>query len=254
VFLTLGESFVCLALFSSTKTITHNLLLLCRCVHLSKITTLTSLELCGGGIGDLGCAHLATLLKLTSLNLSQNESITNCGAASLAALTNLKALNLSNTGVNSDALKFFGGLLKLQSLALYGCQDIRDSPKLSSLQTELPSLRCLRLNSPTNEDGIIDHSEEEDDDDDDDDAHDDDDDDDDVGVDVDDDEEEGDADYIEAVDDDQMSDVSNRLLDDEGEDSMDSSEGGSEDFQDAFNEIQSVDSSHSWSRRMDSDT
>ncbi|KAL3794113.1 hypothetical protein ACHAW5_010544 [Stephanodiscus triporus] len=104
------------------------------CVYLSKITSLTSLELCGGGIGDLGCAHLATLPNLASLNLSQNESITNCGAASLAALTNLKALNLSNTSVNSDALKFFGGLLKLQSLALYGCQDIKDSPKLSSLQ------------------------------------------------------------------------------------------------------------------------
>ena len=40
---------------------------------------------------------------------------------------------------------------------------------------------------------------------------------------------------------------------DEDEDSMDSSEGGSEDFQDAFNDIQSVDSSHSQSRRMDFD-
>ena len=115
----------------------------------------------------MGCAHLATLSNITSLNLSQNESITNRGAASLAALANLKALNLSNTCVNSDALKFFGGLLKLQSLALYGCKDIEDSPRLSSLQSELPSLRCLRLNSASNEDGVIeqdapDESEEED--------------------------------------------------------------------------------------------
>jgi len=50
-----------------------------------------------------------------------------------------------------------------------------------------------------------------------------------------------------------MSDVSYRPLGDEDEDSMDSSEGGSEDFQDAFNDIQSVDSSHSQSRRMDFD-
>ncbi len=66
-------------------------------------------------------------------------------------------MNLSNTCVNSDALNFFGGLLKLQSLALYGCKDIEDSPRLSSLQSELPSLRCVRLNSASNEDGVIGH-------------------------------------------------------------------------------------------------
>lgn len=131
-----------------------------RCAYLSKIKTLTSLELCGGGVGDLGCQHLATISNLTSLNLSQNETITNRGAASLAALSNLKTLNLSNTCVNSDALKFFGGLLKLQSLALYGCNDMEDSPRLNSLQSELPSLRCLRLNSPSNEDGVIDNQHE----------------------------------------------------------------------------------------------
>ena len=136
-------------------------MLLLSCAYLSKIKTLTSLELCGGGVADLGCAHLATLSNLTSLNLSQNESITNRGAASLAALSNLKALNLSNTCVTSDALKFFGGLLKLQSLALYGCKDMEDDPRLDSLQSELPSLRCLRLNSASNEDGVIDHESEE---------------------------------------------------------------------------------------------
>jgi len=112
----------------------------------------------------LGCAHLATIYNLTSLNLSQNERITNRGAACLAALSNLKALNLSNTHVNSEALKFFSGLSKLQSLALYGCKDIEDNPKLDSLQSELPLLRCVRLNGANNEDGVIDHggeSEEE---------------------------------------------------------------------------------------------
>jgi len=132
-----------------------------RCAYLSKIKTLTSLELCGGGIADLGCAHLATIYNLTSLNLSQNERITNRGAASLAALSNLKALNLSNTRVNSDALKFFSGLSQLQSLALYGCKDIEeDNPKMDSLQSELPLLRCVRLNNVNNEDGVIDHGSE----------------------------------------------------------------------------------------------
>jgi len=116
------------------------------CFYLPEIKTLTSLELCGGGIADLGCAHIATITSLTSLNLSQNELITNQGAASLAALVNLKALNLSNTAVTSDALPFFAGLLKLQSLALYG-NNMEGSPLLSSLQSELPYLRCLHLNS-----------------------------------------------------------------------------------------------------------
>jgi hypothetical protein len=114
--------------------------------------------LCGGGVGDLGCAHLATIYNLTSLNLSQNERITNRGAASLAALSKLKALNLSNTHVNSEALKFFSDLSQLQSLALYGCKDIEDNPKLDVLQSELPLLRCVRLNGVNNEDGVIDHA------------------------------------------------------------------------------------------------
>ena len=189
--------------------------------YLSKIKTLTSLDLSGGGVADLGCAHLATLFNLTSLNLSQNESITNRGAASLAALSNLKALNLSNTCVTSDALKFFGGLLKLQSLALYGCKDMEDDPRLDSLQSELPSLRCLRLNSASNEDGVIDHESEEEND----------------GEGEEDDDE--DSDYVEEVqDEDELSNAYEQLNSDDN-DSVVSSEESMEDFQDAYNEIQS---------------
>jgi len=220
------------------------------CAHLSKIKTLTSLELCGGGIRDFGCAQLATLSNLTSLNLSQNESITNRGAACLAALTNLKALNLSNTCVTSDALKFFGGLRMLQSLALYGCKDMEDSvERLGVLQRELPSLRCLRLNSPSNEDGVIDHNvetEEEED--------------------EDDDEEEDETYYEEADDEDDESEdsleqgllahVHHHQLDDSDDgESMGSSEGDSmsDDFHDAYNEVQSVDTASQQSRNMDYD-
>ena len=99
-----------------------------------------------------GCIHLAKLENLTSLNLSQNERITNRGAASLANLVNLRALNLSNTRVNSAALRFLGGLVKLQSLALYGCRGIDDSASISLLHSELPSLKCLRLNNKNDDD------------------------------------------------------------------------------------------------------
>ena len=133
------------------------------CSYLAKIKSLESLELCGGGVGDFGCAYLASLDNITSLNLSQNERITNRGAASLAALTNLKALNLSNTKVTSNALRFLGGLLKLQSLAMYGCRGIDNSDGLHALQQELPSLRCLRLNSASDNDGVVDTANLEDD-------------------------------------------------------------------------------------------
>jgi Leucine-rich repeat (LRR) protein len=125
------------------------------CSHISAMTSLESLELCGGGVGDLGCIALAALENLTSLNLSQNERITNRGAAALATLANLKVLNLSNTRVNSSALRFFGGLLKLQSLALYGCRGIDHAGCLEKLQDELPNLKCLRLNRTSDQDGVV---------------------------------------------------------------------------------------------------
>jgi Leucine-rich repeat (LRR) protein len=125
------------------------------CAHIAKIKSLDSLELCGGGVGDLGCTLLATLENLTSLNLSQNERITNRGAAALAILTNLKTLNLSHSQVNSHALCYFSGLLKLQSLALYGCTGIDENNGLDRLQNGLPNLKCLRMNTVSPDDGVI---------------------------------------------------------------------------------------------------
>lgn len=126
------------------------------CSHVARIKSLESLELCGGGVGDMGCAFLATLENLTSLNLSQNERITNRGAAALAALSNLKTLNLSNTRVTSSALVHFSDLVKLQSIALYGCRGIEDSRGLDQLQNGLPGLKCVRINAKgSDEDGMI---------------------------------------------------------------------------------------------------
>lgn len=106
---------------------------------------------------------------MTSLNLSQNERITNRGAAALAALGNLRALNLSNTRVNSGALRFFRLLVRLQSLALYGCDGV-DNDSINVLQNELPSLKCLRLQNTCSDiytsndfgdDGIFEDDEED---------------------------------------------------------------------------------------------
>jgi hypothetical protein len=88
--------------------------------------------------------------------LSQNERITNRGAAALAALTNLRALNLSNTKVTSSALRLFAGLVRLKSLALYGCRglDCDESESILKLQHKLPNLKCLRMNEAAEHDGM----------------------------------------------------------------------------------------------------
>jgi len=123
------------------------------CTHIASIKSLEALELCGGGVGDLGCTLLSGLENLTSLNLSQNERITNRGASALSALKALKALNLSNTRVDTS-----GNLrlpASLQSLALYGCSGIEDDTGMSLLQMNLPRLKCLRLNQHSNQDGVM---------------------------------------------------------------------------------------------------
>ena len=129
------------------------------CVHIGKIKTLESLELCGGSIGDLGCAQLAENLEnLTSLNLAQNELITNNGASSLAALINLKALNLSHTSVSASSLRFFKDLKQLQSLAMYGCRGVRNSKRVQILQGEMPNLKCLRVDGSSDNDGTVENT------------------------------------------------------------------------------------------------
>jgi Leucine-rich repeat (LRR) protein len=124
------------------------------CAHIAQIKSLEALELCGGGIGDLGCALFAELGNLASLNISQNERITNRGASSLASLKNLRALNLSHTHINVSS-----GQLRLpkslESLALLGCLGIDDAKSVSILQSNLPALKCLRLNPLSEEDGTM---------------------------------------------------------------------------------------------------
>ena len=131
------------------------------CGYIAKITSLEMLELCGGGVGDLGCTLLATLENLTSLNLSQNDRISNRGAAALATLSNLRTLNLSNTRVNSTALRFFSGLRNLRSLSLYGCNGVENANGLSSLQNDLPALSCIRVHPSIEQEGTVAMDQEE---------------------------------------------------------------------------------------------
>ena len=129
------------------------------CTHIGKIKSLECLELCGGSIGDLGCIQLGENLEnLTSLNLAQNERITNNGASALAALHKLKSLNLSHTGVSASSLPFFKGLRQLQSLAMYGCRGVRNGKRVEILHSEMPNLKCLRIDGSSDNDGTVDNS------------------------------------------------------------------------------------------------
>ena len=108
---------------------------------------------------------------------------------------------------------------------------MEDDPRLDSLQSELPQLRCLRLNSAFNEDGVIDHESEDEQEDY-----------------IEGDEEDDDSDFVveEVEEEDELSAVYHQL---------DSESSGSEDdmdeFQDAYNEeVQSLDDI-SQSERMD---
>lgn len=106
-------------------------------------------------MGDLGCSYLAALDGLKSLNLSQNERITNRGAACLAVLTSLKCLNLSCTAVSSDALRYFMNLKCLQSVALFGCKGIKEKARVNDLENNLPNLRCVRMSESCKDDGLV---------------------------------------------------------------------------------------------------
>ena len=103
---------------------------------------------------------MSQLVNLTSLNLSQNERISNSGASYLASLTKLKALNLSNTGVTSDVLPSLKGMLNLQSLAIYGCKGLQGCAQVGKLERDLPNLKCMRLRVASVGDGTIDDDDE----------------------------------------------------------------------------------------------
>jgi len=59
--------------------------------------------------------------------------------------------------VNSEALIHLSDLMNLKSLALYGCQGMKETNNdmLDRLQSELPNLKCVRLNNGSDYDGII---------------------------------------------------------------------------------------------------
>ena len=92
------------------------------CGYISHLSSLRKLQLCGGGVGDLGVARICEgCPKLTNVNFSQNERITDVSVASVCSdLKELRTINLSNTRVSRASLWRFSACLALESLCLYG--------------------------------------------------------------------------------------------------------------------------------------
>lgn len=126
------------------------------CAHVARIPTLESISFCSGGISNTGCFILANMPNLKHVNLSQNYSISNQGAAALAAtLTDLESMNLSNTSVDAGVLRLLTGLPKLHTLAMYGCQGMVNSARVEWFKSNMPSLKVLRIDSVSKNEGTM---------------------------------------------------------------------------------------------------
>jgi len=75
--------------------------------HVSRLTNLVSLNLCGLKLTDQSLAHLTTLTRLRLLDLTYCLKITDDGLNKLTTLTNLEHLELWKTKITEGSLQQF---------------------------------------------------------------------------------------------------------------------------------------------------
>ncbi|CAN0208845.1 unnamed protein product [Pylaiella littoralis] len=109
---------------------------------LTRLPSLTSLEVCSGRLTDRGLYHLSRVKSLTRLNVSQNLGVTAAGVRHVGTLTGLRALNLSSCSVTPASLDSLTDLVHLESLSVYGCR--LEMSDLEQLRGKLPNLRVVR--------------------------------------------------------------------------------------------------------------
>ncbi len=90
-------------------------------MELGKLTSLTCLECCGGGLTDEAVEELLPLTRMQSLNISQNELVGNPSVYYIASMTNLTSLNVGGTAISSPGAQVLTHLTRLTSLCLSGC-------------------------------------------------------------------------------------------------------------------------------------
>ena len=86
---------------------------------LAGLVRLTTLDLSDNGIGAEGARSLSGLVQLTSLHLAGN-SIGAEGAQALSSLVQLTTLDLSDNGIGAEGARSLSGLVQLTTLDLVG--------------------------------------------------------------------------------------------------------------------------------------
>jgi len=91
-------------------------------MHLSKLSKLRRLELCGGGLSNTTCAVIGRCLRqLESLNLSNNDRVNDSGVSLLVNLTRLRVLNLTHSRISAAGVEHLAKMPSLEMLVLYEC-------------------------------------------------------------------------------------------------------------------------------------
>lgn len=108
--------------------------------NLATLPRLTRLDLQGTAAGDAGLSHLAKMKRLESLDLS-NTNVTDAGMAELARLTRLRTLYLDETRVTSAGVKHLASLQQLETLSL---DDTAVDDEIASTIASLPNLTTFR--------------------------------------------------------------------------------------------------------------
>lgn len=112
--------------------------------QLTALTHLTDLDLSENSvISDVGMSHLSKMTTLTKLNLWR-VALSDSGIQQLAGLVNMQWLNLDNTSLSDDGLVHLEGMKDIQFLHL-GSTTITDAglPRLAGLTT-LKDLKVTR--------------------------------------------------------------------------------------------------------------
>jgi len=106
-------------------------------------STLTTLEVCGGGVTNRGARQISRLRLLQSLNVSQNPHLGNEGIAALAKLNHLERLNIAGTGVTGKCISALASMQSLRLVSLHGCRITASD--CNKLMAKKPSLMIIGI-------------------------------------------------------------------------------------------------------------
>lgn len=109
-------------------------------VCIGALPNLTSLELCGGGMTDEAVAALQHITRMRSLNLSQNDLISDRSVPHLLCLSRLVSLNLAGTALTHVGVESLTLLTDLVSLCISGC---RVPASTMAVVQAMPNLRFM---------------------------------------------------------------------------------------------------------------